>query len=512
MSAKARRCPTCKGLNPIGIDFCPACGTNLAVVDPVVVPWAMTRSFPPLADVVRDGVTLPHRRHPDVGGAGFVWVGFLVACGALVLDLSVRTQVGLTLAGFVAMFLGLFQLRQDHHSISRAGIFVNGAALLTLAAIAWRILDAPSATVPPPPTATPSPTPNVEVAISPEAAPQSVLMYRGGPEHTGEFPGPVPESPLYRLWRFDSGGELYSSPAIAQNRLFIGSKSGFLYALDATTGDELWSVDLGQYIVRSTPALWRDRVYVTDGYELIALDAASGQEVWTKSISFSGTTSPTIWGNSIFVAGQLGGVYAFDVETGEQRWHIQVNGLVFASPTVTDGHVYVANDKGEVVSIDPKNGQIHWRFTAEGGIFAPIAVAKERVYFSTNDGITYSLEPENGHLLWSFAGGGSSGVAIAGDIVIVGGDAGGVSAIDAGSGQPLWLVPTGSTIRSAPAVVGSTAIIASGRTVYAIDLSEGAERWTFGVGYAIETSPVVLNGLVYVGGRDGFLDAITGDA
>ncbi len=39
----------------------------------------------------------------------------------------------------------------------------------------------------------------------------------------------------------------------------------------------------------------------------------------------------------------------------------------------------------------------------------------------------------------------------------------------------------------------------------------GTERWRYAAGYPIETSPVVVNGYVYIGGRDGFLDAITGD-
>ena len=509
MSAKARRCPTCSQLNPEHVGFCAACGRDLTSLDANFVPWAMTRTFPQVATVIREGVKMPYRREPDVGGGGMMWVGLIIALLTLILELSTRSLAVMAATGLGLMVAGLWQLRRDHASISKVGVWVNGVALLTLAGVAWRLLSVPSGETLALPTSVPSPSP--EVAVAAKASPNAVLMHRGGPDHLGTNPGPVPTGRLFRDWRFDSGGELYSSPAVADGVLYIGSKSGFLYAIDTETGADKWHVDLGQYIVRSSPAIGGDRIYVTNGYALIALDRATGKEVWSQSISFAGTTSPTLHGNLVFVAGQSGGVYAFNQETGEQRWHIQTTGLLFASPTVIDGHVFVANDTGKLVAISPESGQIQWKFEAGSGVFAPVAAGADRLIFSTTTGTTFALEPSKGQLLWQFAGGGTSGVAVAGEVVIVGGDAGGVSGLSIESGKPLWLVPTGSTIRSAPTVSGAVAVVASGRTLYGLDTATGQQLWTFGVGYAIETSPVVVDSKIFVGGRDGYLDAIIGD-
>lgn len=509
MSAKARRCPTCSQLNPEHVGFCSACGRDLTAMDANFVPWAMTRTFPQVAGVIKDGVRMPYRREPDVGGGGLMWVGLIVALSTLVLELSTRTLALAASLGIGTMVAGLWQLRRDHASISKVGVWVNGVALLTLAGLVWRLVAVPDSH----PLAVPTPiqSPSPEIAVAAAASPNAVLMHRGGPDHLGVNPGPVPTGRLYRDWRFDSGGELYSSPVVADGVLYVGSKSGFLYAIDAHSGVERWNVDLGQYIVRSSPAVDGERIYVTNGYELIALARETGERVWAQTISFAGTTSPTIHGGMIFVAGQTGGVYAFNQETGEQRWHIQTSGLLFASPTVIDGHVFVANDTGKLIAIHPDSGQIQWKFEAGSGVFAPVAASDGRIVFSTTTGTTFALEPTTGHVLWQFAGGGASGVAIAGDIVIVGGDAGGVSGLSAATGEPLWLIPTGSTIRSAPTVSGTVAIVASGRTLYGLDVTTGAQLWTFGVGYAIETSPVVVDSAIFIGGRDGYLDAIVGD-
>ena len=42
------------------------------------------------------------------------------------------------------------------------------------------------------------------------------------------------------MWRFATGGEIKSSPAIFQETLYVGSHGGRLYALDAKTALERW--------------------------------------------------------------------------------------------------------------------------------------------------------------------------------------------------------------------------------------------------------------------------------
>ena len=154
-------------------------------------------------------------------------------------------------------------------------------------------------------------------------------MHRGGPAHLGLNPGPAPKGTLFRSWRFDSGGELYSSPAISGDKLVIGSKSGFLYGLNAVTGEQVWSRDLGEYIVRSTPAILEDVVYLNNGYQSLALALDDGSTLWTTDVSFTGNTSPTVVNRKVYVASQNGAVLALNARTGEQLWHMQLEGLVF---------------------------------------------------------------------------------------------------------------------------------------------------------------------------------------
>ena len=45
------------------------------------------------------------------------------------------------------------------------------------------------------------------------------------------------------LWSKRTGGYVYSSAAVAEKTIYVGSYDEHLYALDAATGDVKWSFD-----------------------------------------------------------------------------------------------------------------------------------------------------------------------------------------------------------------------------------------------------------------------------
>lgn len=50
------------------------------------------------------------------------------------------------------------------------------------------------------------------------------------------------------LWSFNGDGGLVTSPIIVNQAVIVGSSSGQVYALDAATGAQLWTVNTGAAI------------------------------------------------------------------------------------------------------------------------------------------------------------------------------------------------------------------------------------------------------------------------
>ncbi|MFA5980385.1 MAG: PQQ-dependent dehydrogenase, methanol/ethanol family [Pseudomonas sp.] len=139
----------------------------------------------------------------------------------------------------------------------------------------------------------------------------------------------------------DSGTE--ATPLVVDGVMYTTGAFSIVYAINAATGELLWKYDpkvppenLSQGCcgpVNRGVAVWQGKVYVGsfDG-RLIALDAASGQPVWsvdtiidrTKSYSITGAPrvvkGKVLIGNGGAEFGVRGYVTAYDAETGKQVW------------------------------------------------------------------------------------------------------------------------------------------------------------------------------------------------
>lgn len=145
------------------------------------------------------------------------------------------------------------------------------------------------------------------------------------------------------LVRGDVHYGLQSTPVMIDGKLIFSGPWGEAYALDARTGEVLWTHDSaadGQYarntccgVVNRGVAISDDTVFVggLDGH-LFALDINSGEQVWKadtfydRKWNYSLTGAPQIAGDVVIIGnagadmGARGYVSAYDLKTGELAW------------------------------------------------------------------------------------------------------------------------------------------------------------------------------------------------
>jgi outer membrane protein assembly factor BamB len=146
---------------------------------------------------------------------------------------------------------------------------------------------------------------------------------------------------------------IQSSPSIAGDRVFVGARDGFLYALDLHTGKRLWQFDHEVSWVNTTPAVAAGVVYAgsSDAHFVQAVDAATGRELWradTENIEWS---SPAVAGGSVFAGDGAGWMYAFDRANGSLQWRYRTGDRVMSSPTVAGDLVVFGSDDGGVYAL-----------------------------------------------------------------------------------------------------------------------------------------------------------------
>ena len=79
-----------------------------------------------------------------------------------------------------------------------------------------------------------------------------------------------------KLWAATMGGAIYySSPAVANGVVYVGSRDYKLYAFNARNGVMLWSSSTGS-LIDSSPAVTNGVVYVgSENYKLYTFHLAS---------------------------------------------------------------------------------------------------------------------------------------------------------------------------------------------------------------------------------------------
>jgi len=225
-------------------------------------------------------------------------------------------------------------------------------------------------------------------------------------------------------WAFGYNGvaQARTQPAVVGGRMFVASENGEAHALDPATGCTYWTFK-AQAGVRTAPSVAPYKANGASGYAVIvgdtranlyAIDANTGKQLWTVRVdehpvaAISG--APIVHDGRVFVGVQglgeegrggtggygcctfRGSLNAFDVNSGKQLWKtytvdepkpraknkdgVQMygpaGGSIWSAPSidVKRGLVYVATGNGfadppqpmtdAVIAMDQKTGAIRW--------------------------------------------------------------------------------------------------------------------------------------------------------
>lgn len=120
------------------------------------------------------------------------------------------------------------------------------------------------------------------------------------------------------LWRFRTQDTVDSSPAVVDGIVYICSRDGKIYALNATTGDEVWSYKTGNWFFFDSPAVADGKVFIGSGDQRVySFDARNGTVFWKFKMGWEIASSPAVVDGIVFIGGADKYVYALNETTGE---------------------------------------------------------------------------------------------------------------------------------------------------------------------------------------------------
>ena len=217
---------------------------------------------------------------------------------------------------------------------------------------------------------------------------------------------------------FDGSGEDKESVgggvAYGDGKIFISSGLGVMTALDATTGEYIWSTPT-RTPLHSGPSYDNGRVFsISDDNELFAFNAFSGEVIWTyqgiiESARMLTVPSPAIKDDVIVAPFSSGELVALQVQNGGVLWQDALSSSarltplatlndIAAGPVIVDGYVIATAQSGVMTAFDFRTGQRVWSQPA-GSIGMPL-VAGDFVYTVTTDSKVACLSKLDGSVAW----------------------------------------------------------------------------------------------------------------
>lgn len=348
-----------------------------------------------------------------------------------------------------------------------------------------------------------------------------------------------------------------------------------LAASNAASLSLQWQANMGNGTNTSPAVVYNatlDKTLVYQGGKsgtLAALDAVNGERVWGYTAGAEMSSSPAVFGNTVYFGDDDNKLHAVNATTGAFICSFNTGGIINASPVVADAGdgtvVYVGdngfgggNDGGHIWAlngVDPNPAadcSVKWSYDAfgepagshpEAGSWSPPAFAADRngrnlvvVGSSSSDNSVYAFDALTGARVWRFetqfffpdgdVGAGPTvsppGVnGFADGVAYVVGKNKIVYALNLMTGAKIWefsirndsAAVDGGT-RSTPALEGDRLYLGYGAGVYALDAVTGAKLWKTQVDAQIEViSSPALSGpagdrVLFVGDLSGRLTAM----
>jgi polyvinyl alcohol dehydrogenase (cytochrome) len=173
---------------------------------------------------------------------------------------------------------------------------------------------------------------------------------------------------LIPKWIFQTDGDVWATPAVAENALYVPDAAGNLFAIDRKSGMLLWRHAIGDYtgltndISRTTPAIVDDvlilgdqggRLNVLGGANVIAVRRSTGDLLWVTQVEAHPaavvTQSPVVYQDTVYVG----------VSSIEETY------------AATTPNYSCCSFRGSMLALDRNTGAIRWKTYMQPGSEAP---------------------------------------------------------------------------------------------------------------------------------------------
>jgi outer membrane protein assembly factor BamB len=347
--------------------------------------------------------------------------------------------------------------------------------------------------------------------------------------------------------------------SVVKGIVYVGDDNGYTYAMNAETGKLIWA-HYGWNMTMSNPLVVGESVFVSTGSAyfnyantmkylhgerptrgpglntIYALDRTTGKEIWAYHTPGEGMPTPLYKDGFLYEGTGDGHIYKLAADTGALVWKADITSFDSMSSLVEgSGYIFAGGtDPNLFYALDEQTGKIAWKTSIPDMVATGIGdctpayqsgIVVQEVTISSGDSskpvanILLALDGRTGKIVWQkrFSDGPvPPAMKTATPIIVEGvvyegspvsGEYYGITLKD---GRELWKLHMGSQIRAGAAVQNGIAYLPyQAGDIAAIQIKDGKRVGVKHVGGAFgPSSPVIVGGTLYVSNVYGWVNAI----
>lgn len=286
----------------------------------------------------------------------------------------------------------------------------------------------------------------------------------------------------------------------------------------------LWQAKIGAAEdVDFTPVIEAGYAYAASATgELLKLDASSGSQLWRVNVGEKISGGVGVGGSLVMVGTQRGMVYAYDI-SGKLQWKSKLSSEVLSAPKYFDGLVIVRTGDSRIFGINASDGSRKWVYDRTTPALtlrssAGVVVDSGVVYAGFAGGKLVAVRADNGKMLWEASVAQPKGVTeieriaditslpvVDGPLIYAVAYQGKIAAVDRASGRVVWNRDI-SSLSGLNAEDARIFISHAMGSVYALDYTTGKTFWRqVALKNRRLTTPLPMASLIAVGDFEGYV-------
>ena len=217
-----------------------------------------------------------------------------------------------------------------------------------------------------------------------------------------------------KSWSLDLNSPITAGVGAFEGQLFVGSKSGKLFAVSQDDGALMWQVNASSQALVAPQANSNIVVLQTIDGKVSAYSTADGSFQWSyavnlPSLTLRGTSTPFVNEAYTYAGFANGKIVAIDNQTGGVVWQkaislpkgrseierlVDIDGAV----NLVDGLLYVTGYQGNLVAMDALTGSVVWQQPVSSA--ASALMLGKAVIVIDESGVILAYDAKQGYVLW----------------------------------------------------------------------------------------------------------------